>query len=250
MTKMLSPEEYEEWLKKFDCPKTTDECHTPHKVYEVVLDYVQKTYGVEAADVVRPFYPNGDYKAEDYSGKVVVDNPPFSQLGAIVDWYKANGVRFWLFAPALSLMHYLGKNVSLAVTNVQVVYANGAKVNTSFITNMEAKPTVFTEARLAQEIKRVQSQDKPAIVKNIYPKGVWIANQLAKAAEGGYEVRYEYEAQDVIRRMKDEEGNSVQIYGAALRIRDEEMNKAIEDVIARGGEKKTAKTIKRILKTE
>lgn len=77
---MAKGETYEEFVDKFKPKKTTDDCYTPEGVYDAVREWVASEYGINASDIVRPFYPGGDYRAQDYTGKVVVDNPPFSIL--------------------------------------------------------------------------------------------------------------------------------------------------------------------------
>ena len=90
-------------MEKFEDKHTTDDCYTPEKVYDAVAEWVAKEYGLKKKDFVRPFYPGGDYQKENYKqNSVVVDNPPFSILSQIVKWYADNGVRFFLFAPALT----------------------------------------------------------------------------------------------------------------------------------------------------
>ena len=81
-------EEYRQFVEKFKPKKTTDDCYTPPEIYQVVLDYVTERYGIDQNSVVRPFWPGGDYQAEEYpNGCCVVDNPPFSILSKIVDFY-------------------------------------------------------------------------------------------------------------------------------------------------------------------
>lgn len=64
---------------------TTDDCYTPHDVYDVVLDWVIDKYNLQDdTKIVRPFYPGGNYKEFDYpTNCVVIDNPPFSILASI-----------------------------------------------------------------------------------------------------------------------------------------------------------------------
>ena len=63
----------EKYFKDLTTKKTTDDCYTPPEVYAVVLDYVRERWGVEESDVVRPFWPGGDYEAFEYpEGCVVV----------------------------------------------------------------------------------------------------------------------------------------------------------------------------------
>ena len=135
-------EDYLEFLDKFKAKKTTDDCYTPAVVYEVVAKWVENEYKVSRKDFVRPFYPGGDYKAEKYpKGCIVVDNPPFSILAEILNFYKENGIRFFLFAPTLTL--FSSSSSSALPCGAAVVYENGASVNTSFLTNLEDKAIRF-----------------------------------------------------------------------------------------------------------
>ena len=146
-------EEYNEFLDKFEPKKTTDDCYTPENIYKAVTDWVVKEYNVNAADFVRPFYPGGDYKARAYrKTNIVVDNPPFSILAEIIDFYIENGVRFFLFAPALTSFNYLNRELTVVCIGSQVVYENGANVNTSFLTNLEPGIAARTAPDLREAI--------------------------------------------------------------------------------------------------
>lgn len=70
---------------------------------------------------------------------MVVDNPPFSILAEIIDYYLDNNIKFFLFAPGLTCFPYLAKNrkVCILPINVTIKYENGARINTGFITNLE-----------------------------------------------------------------------------------------------------------------
>lgn len=134
-------EDYEGFVEKFkkkETKKTTDDCMTPPAVYETVLQYVREVAGIgEDRRVVRPFWPGGDYENYPYEeGDVVVDNPPFSILARILDFYIACGIGFWLFAPHLTLFTHAKRPVTLVVVDVKIEYENGAIVNTGFITNL------------------------------------------------------------------------------------------------------------------
>ena len=138
-------EDYLEFLDKFKAKKTTDDCYTPAVVYEAVAKWVENEYKVSRKDFVRPFYPGGDYKAEKYpKGCIVVDNPPFSILAEILVFYREAGVRFFLFAPTLTLFSSSSSSSSSALPcGASVIYENGASVNTSFLTNLEDKAVRF-----------------------------------------------------------------------------------------------------------
>lgn len=129
---------YNEFVNKFKPKLTTDDCYTPPKIYSVILEWVKKYYGVNDR-IIRPFNPNDDYKKYDYSNAVVVDNPPFSKLAEIIDYYLDNDVKFFLFAPCLTCFNYLAKNRKICILPIHadITYENGARVNTAFITNLE-----------------------------------------------------------------------------------------------------------------
>lgn len=89
--------EYEAFVNKFKPKKTTDDCYTPPKVYEAVKDWVCEEYGVNPDNIVRPFYPGGDYENFSYpKGCVVLDNPPFSILAKICEFYLDCEISFFL----------------------------------------------------------------------------------------------------------------------------------------------------------
>lgn len=133
-------EEYQEFLKKFEAKKTTDDCYTPANIYDVAKQWCLKKYKLGNPPVVRPFYPGGDYKKESYpKGCVVIDNPPFSIISEICEWYTKNGIAYFLFAPTLTLLGIMRGKTNYVACGSGVVYENGASVNTSFVTNLGRK---------------------------------------------------------------------------------------------------------------
>ena len=128
--------EYAAFVEKFNPKKTTDDCYTPDNIYAVVRDWACAKYGIDPASIVRPFWPGGDYERFDYpDGCFVLDNPPFSLISRIVRFYMGHGVRFLLFAPALSLFTAPKSGANYLCCGDTITYANGAQVNTSFITS-------------------------------------------------------------------------------------------------------------------
>lgn len=128
---------YEAFTAKFERKKTTDDCYTPETVMEVVNNYVASRYGRDASRFVRPFYPDKDYKTEEYpDGCTVVDNPPFSILSSIIDYYQANGVPFFLFGPKDSVLQAVHKCAVLCLDST-MTFHNGANININFFTNLE-----------------------------------------------------------------------------------------------------------------
>lgn len=130
-------DEYKEFVEKFKQNtfiKTSDDCYTPDNIYNTIKDHVIEKYGLQGREIVRPFYPGGDYEKEEYKdGCVVIDNPPFSLLSKIIDFYIKNKIDFFLFGPHLTIFNY--DNCNIVITGVKIVYENGAVVNTAFLTN-------------------------------------------------------------------------------------------------------------------
>ena len=185
-------EEYLEFLDKFKAKKTTDDCYTPAIVYEAVAKWVENEYKVSRKDFVRPFYPGGDYKAEKYpKGCVVVDNPPFSILAEILNFYKDNGVRFFLFAPTLTLFSSSSSSLSTALPcGAAVIYENGASVNTSFLTNLEDRAIRFKSCpNLYQAVQAASDEYAKELHKELpkysYPDYVVTAAFVARLSKYG-----------------------------------------------------------------
>lgn len=132
-------EEYDAFVDKFKPKLTTDDCYTPQNIYETIRDWSVEHYGLQGAPVVRPFYPGGDYEHETYpDGCVVIDNPPFSILSQICRFYMERGIRFFLFAPALTLFSIAAGTCNYLPMSCRITYENGADVRTSFVTNLGA----------------------------------------------------------------------------------------------------------------
>ena len=187
-------DEYNAFLDKFEAKKTTDDCYTPDLVYDAVADWVADEYGLDRSAFVRPFYPGGDYENEEYpDGCVVVDNPPFSILAEILRFYVAHGVRFFLFAPTLTLFSGRGCDICYLPVGVGVTYENGASVNTSFITNMEpglrirTAPTLYSALKEANDAN--QREVKGELPNYEYPPEVVTAAGLSRYSVHGVELK-------------------------------------------------------------
>ena len=186
---MAKNESYEEFVEKFKPKKTTDDCYTPNNIYAIVADYVSKYYGRDAKNFVRPFYPGGDYQKVEYAANcTVVDNPPFNIISQICKWYNKHNIKFFLFAPTLTCMGI--RDVSKIVCGYSIVYENGAKVNTSFVTNMDefefrSCPELYTAIKEANKINtRQKSKELP---KFEYPNEVITGSKIANFSKYGVE---------------------------------------------------------------
>ena len=165
-------EEYQEFLEKFKLKKTADDCYTPAPVYDAVARYVEETYGVSRDKFVRPFYPGGDYVNEKYpEGCVVVDNPPFSIMAEILRFYDSKGIKFFLFAPTLTLFSSSSASTCTALPcTLAVIYENGASVNTSFLTNLECGGVRFRSAPKLQTMVQEGIDEFTRTLKKQLPK--------------------------------------------------------------------------------
>lgn len=185
-------EDYEGFVEKFKQKKTTDDCMTPHEVYEVVAEWVAERYGVAREDMVRPFWPGGDYESFEYpDGCCVVDNPPFSILAKIKAFYLGRGVRFFLFCPTLTA--FSGKGLTERLTTVccdaQITYENGAVVPTSFVTDMGGDVVAESEPELSERInaagRALKARETKQLPKYEYPDSVVTAAKMQWLARHG-----------------------------------------------------------------
>lgn len=168
--------QYDDFEAKFKAKKTTDDCYTPGPVYEAIKDWAVERYRLEGREIVRPFYPGGDYERFRYPpGCVVLDNPPFSILARIEAFYLREGIDFFLFAPGLSLFKP-EPELGYVVTDLAIRYENGAEVPTSFVTNL-GDAWVETAPALSQAVRELQKKDK-AQARYEYPPEIITAAKL------------------------------------------------------------------------
>ena len=176
---------YDEFLDKFKPKLTTDDCYTPAPVYDAVLAFVQKTWNLHGREVVRPFYPGGDYKRLDQypAGCVVVDNPPFSILSQILRYYCAHGVEFFLFAPGLTLFSAPDCDLTYIIADACITYENGAVVRTGFITNLPSDLRIWLCPELTEAVERAQVQEDKTKRGFVYPDNIVTAAILGTIAK-------------------------------------------------------------------
>ena len=188
-TRQQGNDDYNEFVEKFEPKKTTDDCYTPDNIYDAVADWVSAEYGIDRAAFVRPFYPGGDYQREKYpKGCVVVDNPPFSILSEIIKWYNAHDVKFFLFAPTLTLFTAVGEDVEYVPCGVTITYENGAEVSTSFINNL-GENRIYIPASLYEIVDKTNDENLKAMHKQVpkysYPTEAILAARIYTLAQYG-----------------------------------------------------------------
>lgn len=210
---------YEEFVEKFKPKKTTDDCYTPKETYDAVLRWVRENADIEGLEVVRPFYPGGDYKSVDYTNAVVIDNPPFSILAEIKRFYFENGVSFFLFAPHLTLFT-TDMPVTHLVTDEVITYENGAIVNTDFVSNLFGDlriwgcPTLAEVIRDAEKQRKKEKQEANKLPKYKYPTGVLTVSHIAPLVNNGIELKVMHDECAHVRRLDSQVDKKKTIFGA------------------------------------
>ena len=213
-------EEYQEFLKKFEAKKTTDDCYTPDNIYNAVRDWAAEKYEIGNAAIVRPFYPGGDYKSEKYpSGCVVIDNPPFSIISEICEWYTSKRINFFLFAPTLTLLGIMRGSANYVACGCGVVYENGASVNTSFVTNMGGNKIVAAadlREILDDENKKNLKKLHRELPKYSYPDEVLTATMLCYMAAHGVSLEISGSDAHFIRALDAQKASGKGLFGSGF----------------------------------
>lgn len=189
-------EDYDGFVEKFKPRKTTDDCYTPQPVYDAVLGWLRENADIEGREIVRPFWPGGDYEHYDYpDGCVVVDNPPFSIFTQVCD--------------------------------ARVTYENGACVDTSFASNLFGDIRIMTAPDLLARIKNAAKTKRRLmdLPKYIYPDNVVSAALLGKIAPY---VKFEVRASECrrVRKLDNQKGGG--IYGGGYLLSDKATARKIE----------------------
>ena len=196
--------DYESFLAKFkENPKTTDECWTPKDVYEAVLKYVGEVYPLEGKQILRPFYPGGDYEHAEYPADgVVVDNPPFSIFTKICRFYMEHNIPFFLFGPAMTIFSCCKHGATAVVIARHIEFCNGAKVPCNFASNLFGDVLAMSSPRLGELIEECPSQNVVvALPKYDYPDNLLSVSDLQTLARGGMEFVVERESCAQIRNL-------------------------------------------------
>lgn len=197
--------DYESFIKKFTTsPKTTDECWTPKDVYEAVVRYVDEAVlPLEGKEILRPFYPGGDYENADYpEGGVVIDNPPFSMFTRICRFYVARKIPFFLFGPGLTIMSACKHGATAVFVPNQLTFTNGAVVNVNFATNMAGDLLAMTAPRLGKLLRACPSQNvKVELPKYAYPANLLSASDMQTIAKRNEPFAVPRTEAEIVRRL-------------------------------------------------
>jgi hypothetical protein len=180
---------------------------------------VSDEYHLHPKDFERPFYPGGDYKKHIYPKDcIVVDNPPFSILAEILNFYKEKGIKFFLFAPTLTLFSSSSSSSTALPCGVAITYENGASVNTSFLTNLEPRtlrmrsvPTLYKAVAEAND-ENLKSMHKE-LPKYSYPDEIVTAPMVAKYSKYGVDFSVTVKESEPIAHLDAQKEHKKAIYG-------------------------------------
>ena len=186
----MKGETYEEFIAKFnkEQPKTTDDCYTPKETYEIIRDHFIQYYKLNNYNIVRPFYPGGDYQNEKYNeNDVVIDNPPFSILSKIIKYYTDNNIKFILFGPTLTIFHLLKYNITIHFINKRIIYDGNINIQTCFITNLENENAVISDLELDKKLQKLKPKKRD--IKKFTPKNYITSAQFKKYVKYGINIK-------------------------------------------------------------
>ena len=213
-------EGYDEFTEKFEPKLTTDDCYTPDGVFQAVKDWACAEYGIDPDSCVRPFYPGGDYERYDYpEGCTVLDNPPFSIMSKIIDFYEARGIPYFLFGPGLSLFSG-NRPCNYLVPGAIVTYENGAKVNTGFVTSY-GDWKIDTAPELAQAVADACKKDQSAQNTYEYPAEVVTSALIMKIARRGIRFRVKEAECSFVRSLDGQKAIGQGLFGGGFLISPE-----------------------------
>jgi len=211
-------EDYDKFVDKFKPKLTTDDCYTPVEVYNVVLDFVKNNCNIDGLEIIRPFYPGGDFENFNYSdNSVVIDNPPFSIISKIIRYYNQRNIRYFLFAPELTLFNCVQEYTAI-VASANVIYENGANVKTSFVSNLFGEKKIIGSPELYYSLKKINDDKKAKRPGYEYPHNLVTVSQIAKVVSKG--IYIEIDKKDVVlcSRLDHQKSFKKTIYGGGFLI--------------------------------
>ena len=212
-------EDYEAFVAKFERKKTSDDCYTPPEVYDIVRGWLAEQVDLTGAQIVRPFWPDTDYRRVEYpAGCVVLDNPPFSIFAEIVRWYLAHGVRFFLFAHHKTIFN-LDAPYTRLVCGADVIYENGAAVCTSFASNLFGDTLAMSVPDLFERLAAAARSKNP-LLRYSYPAHLLTFSDLARCACHGVAVSIPRSEAAFVRRLDSQRPSGKAIYGSGFLLSD------------------------------
>jgi hypothetical protein len=207
--------------------KTTDDCYTPPEIYEVIKEWACREYEIDTSKIVRPFYPGGDYENYDYPDEaVVLDNPPFSILAKICEFYLDRGIPFFLFAPSLTAFsgRSIFKRMNHIICDANITYENGAVVRTAFVTSYGGDIVAQTAPELGRLITetsdRLRKEKTRQLPKYEYPDHVVTEALLQRYSKYGVDFKISKDDCMQVGYLDNQKLHGKAIFGSGLLLSD------------------------------
>ena len=159
-------------------------------------------------------------------GGVVIDNPPFSILAEIVNFYNRQSIEYFLFCPGLTGVRaapaYIG-------TGYSITYENGAKISTSFISSkgpiLMSAPDLYAALEAAD--KTARKKNKKLLPVYGYPDNLIMPTTLNKFSK--YGVAFEARAGYFCRKLDAQIPYGKAIYGGGYLVSEGPAKRAQEE---------------------
>ena len=207
---------YDAFLDKFDVKKTTDDCYTPKEVMDIILNYVNEKYPLENKQIIRPFFPGGDYENINYPyNAVVIDNPPFSIITKICKYYIERNIKFFLFCPHLTAF---SSNIDAThiIASADITYENNATIKTAFVSNLYNDLKIIGDANLHLKFKELQEKNKVNLPKYEYPEHIVTVSKVAYCVEKGINIQFEKKDLKHYRGMDSQKKHGKALFGSGF----------------------------------
>ena len=156
-------------------------------IINAVIRYVVDTLHSDD-DIATPFSSGYNYRTYNYTGKQVVDFPPFSQINEIIDFYRERNIKYFLYIPSLCDLIGLSQIEYNTVidTNVNLIDKNLTEMGISFVTNiisgnyaLKTAPTFRQTLITTNENKRNEKNAQIAnVVTELGMMGIWLDEQF------------------------------------------------------------------------
>ncbi len=152
---------------------------------------------------------------------MVLDNPPFSCLAKIVQFYQVRQIPYFLFAPGLTALGYTRIGASVLFTDSKITYHNEAVVNTAFVTSY-GENVVEIVPDLGEAIKTAQRKGR-TIKRTVYqyPPNLLTTQGVLALARNGVPYALSHREALFIRALDAMRAEKKEAFGGALLISDQ-----------------------------
>lgn len=170
----------------------------------------------------------------------MIDNPPFSTLKEICEYYDEHGIKYVLFCP--SLMSIKGYIKGMCYVKEPITYENGAKIPTAFQHNFY--DALETAPELNAKLKEINNAGKSKLPKYTYPPEVITASMLMNIAEGG--MHYKVEKFETVSKLDSQKPYKKTVFGGGALVskrKAEEAKQKIEEAKQKAEEARQKRNI-------